>query len=179
VQIDRLWRATVCSIVTVDIPDRNNQLMHANYTDIMGGRPIDSNDGRRLFQLGQIEAASINSYPGTAVCCVTGELWVTHDSDSQDYTVQRGFRFCSSAKGLLVVNSLAGPSTLVVYRTDPESSPDFDRNGVYPDYESTEHLIARARSMRRIEIKRLASLLARTIHGVWRSILARHSKCMN
>jgi hypothetical protein len=50
------------------------------------------------------------------VCCLSGELWVTHEGDSRDYIVPRGYRYCSSEDSLIVAaNSLGGPSTVLVY----------------------------------------------------------------
>ena len=50
------------------------------------------------------------------MCCLSGELWVTHEGDSRDYIVPRGYRYCSSEDSLIVAaNSLGGPSTVLVY----------------------------------------------------------------
>lgn len=120
-----------------------------------------------LLQLGQNEPMPVRARRGTVVCCLSGELWVTHEGDSRDYIVPRGHRYCSSEDRLIVANSLDGPSTALVYWTDPERWPEFATNGVHADLESTERLVRKAQKLRFNAMNQFAWKFARVIHGVW------------
>jgi len=123
--------------------------------------------GLYLLQLGRNEPMPVRALRGTVVCCLSGELWVTHEGDSRDYIVPRGRRYCSSEDGLIVANSLGGPSTVLVYWTDPQRCPEFATNGVHADFESTERLVRKAQKLRFDAMNRFAREFLRVIHGVW------------
>jgi len=150
--------------------------MHALDTFIMDNTLTSYKARVSLLQLGQNEPKPIRALRGTAVCCLSGELWVTHEGDSRDYIVPRGRRYCSSEDGLIVANSLGGPSTALVYWTDPERCPEFATNGVHVDYESTERLVRKAQKLRFNAMNRFARKFARVIHGVWCVAANRFSK---
>ena len=150
--------------------------MHALDTFIMDNTLTSYKARVSLLQLGQNEPKPIRALRGTAVCCLSGELWVTHEGDSRDYIVPRGRRYCSSEDGLIVANSLGGPSTALVYWTDPERCPEFATNGVHVDYESTERLVRKAQKLRFNAMNRFARKFARVNHGVWCVAANRFSK---
>ena len=150
--------------------------MHALDTFIMDNTLTSYKARVSLLQLGQNEPMPVRALRGTVVCCLSGELWVTHEGDSRDYIVPRGRRYCSSEDGLIVANSLGGPSTALVYWTDPERCPAFATNGVHVDYESTERLVRNAQKLRFNAMNRFARKFARVIHGVWCVAANRFSK---
>ena len=150
--------------------------MHALDTFIMDNTLSSYKARLCLLQLGQNEPKPVRALRGTVVCCLSGELWVTHEGDSRDYIVPRGRRYCSSQDGLIVANSLGGPSTALVYWTDPERCPEFATNGVHVDYESTERLVRNAQKLRFNAMNRFARKFARVIHGVWCVAANRFSK---
>ena len=83
-----------------------------------------------VVHLGQNKPLPVRATQGTAMCCLSGELWVTQEGDEQDYIVQSGYRYCCSQDGLVVVNALNGPSTALVYWTERRHDLDFARNQV-------------------------------------------------
>ena len=141
--------------------------MHAPDTFIIDNTLTSYKAHLPLLQLGQNEPMPVRARRGMVVCCLSGELWVTHEGDSRDYIVPRGHRYCCSEDSLIVANSLDGPSTALVYWTDPERCPEFATNGVHADFESTKRLVRKAQELRINAMNRFARKFVRVIHGVW------------
>jgi predicted nucleic acid-binding Zn finger protein len=128
-----------------------------------------------LHALEQNAPVALNASRGTVVACLSGELWVTQAGDPRDYIVPRGYRYCCSAPGLIVVNALKGSGNALVYWTAPDGCAHFNRNGVHVDAESYQRLLQRARHLREVALERLARRLAHGL-GVWLRRLIRQVK---
>lgn len=131
-----------------------------------------------LRQLGENAPVALRATRGTVVSCLSGELWVTQEGDPHDYIVRRGYRYCCSADGVIVVNSLNGPGTALVYWIHPDACPQFNRNSVHVDAASYQRLMQRAQRLRAAAMNRLAGRFAQSLRGHLQRLLNRCSKLM-
>jgi Protein of unknown function (DUF2917) len=152
--------------------------MHALSQSIMNRLGYTRTKRLSLRPLGQNEPLALGARRGTVVACLSGELWVTHAGDPRDYIVPRGYRYCASADGLIVVNSLRGLSQALVYWTNPERCADFTRNDVHIDHHSMQRLMQQAQILRNKAMDRVARRLRRSLVHRWRA-LAKRLECLS
>jgi hypothetical protein len=139
-------------------------------------KPVECAYPKRLslHLLGQNKPAAIAARRGTVVACLSGELWVTQAGDLRDYIVPRGYLYCSSENGVIVVNSLSGLSQALVYWRSPERGAAFTRNGVRIDHESTQRLIQQAHTLRNAAMGHATRRLRRYLVSTWRLFMNRY-----
>ena len=147
--------------------------MHANSGFIMNTIWSSRKNHSSVIHFGQNKPVPLRATRGTAVGCLSGELWVTQEGDQRDYIVPSGYRYCCSQDGLVVVNALNGPSTALVYWSQPEQDSDFARNQVCIDIESTQRLIQKAHTLRQQAMGRLFGRLMRIGCNTLRSVIPR------
>jgi hypothetical protein len=127
-----------------------------------------ANRGTRAWLL-HLETQSPHSFRpsgNVAICCLSGELWITQEGDPVDYVVPRGHCFGSKKPGLLVVGSTNGPGTALIYRKDFELPEAFSGCGIFPDNRSIARCTAVANTLRLRVMRTIALRFTRKLRRI-------------
>jgi DUF2917 family protein len=108
----------------------------------------------RLFEIDRTQTVSVRVPVGSAVHCITGQVWLTQEGLPDDVILAAREKFVVRQKGIIVMNAIRG-AALVYVSASSRERPD-DAVVFTPGF--LDAVQTRAAGLRREEMARLAGI---------------------
>ena len=123
----------------------------------MSMQTISSLNTAGRIEIPHRDARSVHVALGTAIRVVSGNVWLTQEGDSRDYSIPEGVTFCADRGGRAVLSAIDGMSVVIIRHADAQ------RSGCVPGTATIDSIAQVSRRARASQAAYFASLFTRLL----------------